>query len=72
MCRSPLAHVNHFYIIVPVPGKLYETGVGSHLDQLSPFEQLLAIYDQLLFLRVKLLVDALPPVQNTLLFFRDD
>ena len=71
MRGSPLAHIDHFHIIMPVFWEIYKTGVRSDLDQLPLFQKLLTVHDQFLLLRIKVLVDSLSSVQYHLFFFRD-
>ena len=61
-------HVDHFYIIMAVPGKMDKSGMGTYLDQFSSCQQLAAVYDKISGRGIKLTVYVLVPFQDPLFF----
>ena len=67
-----LTHIDHFYIIVLMLRKINKSRMGTHLYQRPLFQQFFAVYDQFLFLCIKLWVNSSLFIQYPLLFLCND
>ena len=43
VCGLSGTHIDHFYIIVGMSGKMNKTGMGAHLDQLAVLQHFAAV-----------------------------